>query len=527
MIRVLKPVLIFLILFMFWYRTNTKYHRIDKIINKSNKISNNLSIKNDIWLILSWLNFTWSYNVSNSWEILSNKTTSWSIVFIDLNNLSWSKLSTWIIINMLVAETTWIKKDSINAKISSCVFHDKNISNWSYVTAYRQKYTNNCEYEKRYCKDGTLDGSYIYDTCIYGNMNNNNGNLTVSNENKQNSDKSDNTSNIKNNNKTPNWIVAKSNLVDDYDNVGLYIDEFVNNYPIVSFKWKKTSASSSDIKKILDDRKANVDLTMTDNRTTTPKSLEQYVDMMIKTNDNNNKWNKTTTQPKYDDKSIKEKPNNWCLTPRWTIINNGQSIIAYSSPASTFPKSCDFETRYCNNWKLDGNYSYQNCEFGQLSYQTKFDANSYYIYSDNSSIYYPNYLWKSIWSNFYLLNTNNIQSNNTIKKWCWMDNVYIPDSESKPFYKTSLTLRWSYCNSIFRKCNDGVLWWDISYDKFYCRQSDPISCRAPWYNMYIPHWDSKVYYNKSNTWYCSMDYRYCNNWILGGSFTWITSCFIK
>ena len=48
---------------------------------------------------------------------------------------------------------------------------DRIIQNWSYIIAYRQKYTNICEYQKRYCADWKLDGDYIYDTCIYGSMN--------------------------------------------------------------------------------------------------------------------------------------------------------------------------------------------------------------------------------------------------------------------------------------------------------------------------------------------------------------------
>ena len=266
---------------------------------------------------------------------------------------------------------------------------------------------------------------------------------------------------------------------------------------------------------------------MNDTRTSTPKTLEQYVSMMSSINDHpNSKWDNTTTQPKISNNLTVSKTSKWCLTPRWTNINNGQSIVAYNNPATTFPKSCEFETRYCNNWVLDGMYNYQNCEFGQLTYQTKFDATSYYIYSDNSSIYYPNYLSKNIGSSFYLLNSNNLYNVNISKKWCWIDNIYVPSWETKTFYKSNTVSRWSYCAGINRTCNDWSMWWEVSYSNVYCRQLDPVSCRAPVYNIYIPHGSSKPYY-KSNSWSCIVDYRYCNNWVLWGNLTWTTNCLIK
>lgn len=528
MIRLLKPIIILLIFGMLAYRTNIKYNRIDKALNNfsSTRIVN---INTSSWEIASGFLISWNIvsGASQTWFQMINTWILYSGVWpveLDISNSVSGKITSGYAEILLDDGLSWDK-----VLLSNCVFRDKIIQNWSYIIAYRQKYTNICEYQKRYCADWKLDGDYIYDTCIYGSMNDPSISSNDANDesNLADSSKSENIANIKTKNV---WWSTK--MKDDYDDVSKYIDEFINTYPDNSTNnwssnWGAELYNKTNIKSALDNRKKNVDTVMNDDHTSKPKSLEEYVKMMSQIGDHlNSKWNNTTTQQKINSNSADLKLIKWCITPWWAKISNWQSIIAYSAPATTFPKACEFETRYCNNWVLDWNYSYQNCEFWQLTYQTNFDASSYYIYSDNSSIYYPNYISKNIGLWFYLSNSNNITIQNDTKKWCWADNVYIPNWETKTFYKNNTVSRWTYCASINRTCSDWVLWWDVSYGSVYCRQSDPISCRAPVYNIYIPHGSSKPYYKKTGN-SCSVDYRYCNNWILWGSLTWIVNCLTK
>lgn len=601
MLRLIRPLLIIIILGLLLYWTNTKYHWANDIANKFQVAKTNLAISNswaeDTWLIivntwdtisswsvLSWIDNSWSdesYDIlSNlqkfisgsisSWVINTWNTNTWTYIPKNIIDISWQNS---FVINLLMnfpQTSSWSVSSwsEINSGLSaSCQFRDQIVKNWNYIIAYRQKYATTCTFEKRYCDQWQLYGKYIYDTCIYGQMfsdsldnwlsniiswnsigiwsnaswsnilnswsssiwdSTNTNSVSETNANSQNTSKSGNNININN---------TKAHLVDDYDDVTKYVDEFVNNYKSDEYSDNSSIYKDDDyyekypggsksfgIKKSLDDRQEKVDKVMSDNRTSTPKTLEQYVAMMKPTDSwSDTKNSALTTEQQYPSTTTNSQIKKWCVTPRGTNINNWQTIIAYQSAATTFPKTCEFESRYCDNGKLWWSFAYQNCEFWQLEYNTTLDKKSYYIYSDNATTFYPNYISKPIWAWFYLINGGYSYTTLSAQQWCRANNVYIPNWESKAFYKYNTVGRGETCSLSYRKCVNWSLLWDQSYTFVYCKQNDPASCRAPGYNTYIPHWSSKIYYNNTNLG-CNSEYRYCDNGRLWWSYTNINWC---
>ncbi len=575
MIRLLRPLLIIIIFWLFLFWTNIKYNWTATLSTKISNFKTNLAIsntwenKNFAVVEKTWVLFSWKYEATNNiqTDILSNlqKSVSWNL----LTDNTWN-LYTWISKNpdfnfdWKIIDITWqniflIKLVTNLPKIQtwsiiqfatkiSCKFIDQTIKNWDYIIAYRQKYSIKCDFEKRYCDNGKLYGKYVYDTCIYWQMpiaivlsnlswnkNTNPSFIYTSGDTKSiivtsmtGKIKSDNITNI------------KRKLVDDYDDVNKYINEFANNFVN---DWVNDSVSNRNnnwnsqddesinsgnikdfsIKKSLENRQKKVDEIMSDNRSLPPKKLEEYIALMKPKN--NETWSAgPSISTEYISQNIPSTSQNKksCKTPRGTNINNWQFITAYQSPSTIFPKICQFETRYCDDGKLWWTFWYQNCEFWQLEYNTKLDTTSYYLYSDNSNIFHPNYIAKPIWIWFYLINSS-IWHPTPNTPWCRINNIYIPNWKSKIFYKYT-NMNWSEsCNWIYRKCEWWQLGWDSSYGYIYCRQKDPISCRAPWYNTYIPHGSSKIYYNWSSS-SCNYEYRYCNNWNLWWSYTNINQC---
>lgn len=543
MLRLLRPIIIFIIIVLFFYWANNKFQRI----STNSAIKNNATTQSwDINHQDSWLGFTKLVNFVNNIK-LSN--ISWTIIDninpMQSNNINWlAKLWVDTIFESFQNLTIYnsgqvdiLSWENINSN-SSCTLWSQVIHNWDYTVAYLYKYSSECRYEKRYCNKWYLSGSYQFTTCIYGDQN-------VAITNPAVDPKSENTSNINTSNTSTGSSSSNTNpgknFVDDYEQVQLYINESIDNYiknnsntnvnantNIHNWQIQTTNYSQSlanfNLTKILNDRKQKTDSVTYDNRILNPQlSLEQYVNIMSNLwKHESSQWNTINSQP-----TITNNPGSTanskksCTTPRWSKINHWQSIVAYQNAATAFPNICEFETRYCNDGKLDWTYQFQNCEFGQLTYDTKIDNSSYYIYSDNANIYYPQYLGRQLWNGFYLLSSYNNISSQSPKQWCWINNTYILDWESKTFYNSTLVPWRQYCSWQTRKCTNGIVSWDPSYNHVYCQQDEPKSCRAPWYNIYIPHASSKAYFRDISS--CLVEYRYCENWTLWWTYTGTTS----
>lgn len=104
---------------------------------------------------------TWSANFGS--EDMINGPWAWE----EINNISWTTQEDTLNQNLNNSNTTWIKKIA-NFQIKNCVspwwkFVPKN----GYIIAYESRSSSECRWEKRICNNGTLEWSFIYDTCFY------------------------------------------------------------------------------------------------------------------------------------------------------------------------------------------------------------------------------------------------------------------------------------------------------------------------------------------------------------------------
>ncbi len=64
---------------------------------------------------------------------------------------------------------------------------------------------------------------------------------------------------------------------------------------------------------------------------------------------------------KYDTCTVLEPKQ--CITPRWEVVENWNSIIAYKkNEVIQWQWTCEYQTRTCNNWILSWDYQYQACQ---------------------------------------------------------------------------------------------------------------------------------------------------------------------
>lgn len=92
------------------------------------------------------------------------------------------------------------------------------------------------------------------------------------------------------------------------------------------------------------------------------------------------KWNeppKTNWDPNdpeweawdYNSLEQKNKANFNCVSPRWEVIQHGQFVRAYELPFWFTNASCNVELRLCVDWDLKWSYTFQDCQYLDVTYE--------------------------------------------------------------------------------------------------------------------------------------------------------------
>ncbi len=165
--------------------------------------------------------------------------------------------------------------------------------------------------------------------------------------------------------------------------------------------------------------------------------------------------------------------NNACTAPRWGTIAHGQSIIAYNRSSSAYG-SCESETRTCVNGYLNWSYGHQYCQrdynnntscslprWGSIAHGQSVVAYSKRGGVCNSETRYC--------TNGYLNGSYSLQScqddsmkSCSLPRWGSIrhgEHIEAYQSTSSPCYKE------------VRQCNNGSLAWSFQYS--YCNLRDP------------------------------------------------------
>lgn len=372
------------------------------------------------------------------------------------------------------------------------------IENDNYIIAYQSPVSVDCNFEKRYCHNGRLDGNFYYHTCLYENIvqiqsqkslltTENIATLVASNTFTYQSPVVDGWPNsFWNKPNTWSWSLSalSQNANQDYDMQtqiwpGIVASSYAEKYT------KNNQQDSNDI----------ADVTTTYNNPEIHFLWRWEKEVKIKNGqvDLEDTALKTSTLkkilkswwPTYDSKHIElpiSKPNyinKICTTPWWDILSNGQYTIAFDS---SWP-ICKSEIRYCLDGVLKWNYTNPWCDNpdGIIKITTSLDISWVDLNSDECSYYKDTvkYTYWMIdyykWHNQIPLNfdsDSNINYNYTSTKlpnrWngCRTDQFgIVPDGTSVIWFESSSAGE-KWCIWQVRYCINWVLQWEFPY--WYC-----------------------------------------------------------
>ncbi len=103
----------------------------------------------------------------------------------------------------------------------------------------------------------------------------------------------------------------------------------------------------------------------------TQKTIPSTIDTLSWTTKNNN-TTLSSTKTDFASEIITDQPvTQWlsCKSPRWSVVTDGNSIIAYRTQRASSDNKCYSEIRTCQNGSLWGNFVYRTCDYiidGQL-----------------------------------------------------------------------------------------------------------------------------------------------------------------
>lgn len=126
--------------------------------------------------------------------------------------------------------------------------------------------------------------------------------------------------------------------------------------------WFLSRDESSDGIANIDDKNSSDSLTWID-------SIENFSDDDIiggwsAKQTNTASYISTSYVPRNYDIVFIDRTNQYCVTPRWQRIEDGNYIVAYKYPISAW---CEFEKRYCDSNKLSGSYTYHTCLYESMA----------------------------------------------------------------------------------------------------------------------------------------------------------------
>lgn len=174
----------------------------------------------------------------------------------------------------------------------------------------------------------------------------------------------------------------------------------------------------------------------------------------------------------------------WCDTPWKTTIKHGQSVTWYRMTAQqNGPTTCESQTRLCIDGSLSGSYELSAC---------------------------PNTTSKSpVVTKPKFLPVGQCKT----PRWTWIDNGKVVTA-----YQSYNVAYDQFCESETRTCRDGLL--DGTFTAKTCTVWQVKACTTPW-GTAVKHGETVFAYADKTVGYgsvCASETRYCNDGILDGSF---------
>lgn len=246
------------------------------------------------------------------------------------------------------------------------------------------------------------------------------------------------------------------------------------------------------------------------------QTTEQKIQNTIQIKDNTQIWIPntntiiTSTQKDFSSETIVDKPVvQWlsCKSPRWSIITDGNSIIAYRTQRASSDNKCYSEIRTCQNGKLWGNFIYKTCDYiidGQLirsdgtrediiawasdSNQQLINLSKFYKkvestpkqyiqpqpYKDSATLTTSQAKSQKMDNSKIIANqdltdtldqTTTQEDHSTDKDSCRTPRWKIIAHGSFIYaYNYPTNTLWQSCVAQKRSCNDGTLWWTYRYE---------------------------------------------------------------
>lgn len=182
-----------------------------------------------------------------------------------------------------------------------------------------------------------------------------------------------------------------------------------------------------------------------------------------------------------------------CTTPWGTKVAHGNYVIAYRTTNPANGRTCEYERRACNYWKLDGSFTASTCTANGESYNSSSWQRGNYGYD---------------------------KPDQNLRRSCALPwGGYIADGSYITAYRSSTSSIANGCQWQYRFCRDGVL--DGSYTNKSCTIVNNYtnkSCILPWGWSIAHGYSVTAYANPSSP--CHRETRTCNNGYLGGSYTY-------
>lgn len=239
----------------------------------------------------------------------------------------------------------------------------------------------------------------------------------------------------------------------------------------------------------------------------------------------------------------------WCTTPRWSWINDGQSVLSFASGVAIYQNKCVYNLSFCKNGILDDNIlPYPKCEIKNpascttprnttinngesiTGYQMiKNEDNNTSTCETESRICVDG---KLSWS--YIMKSCTADTSKTSEKktilptgqcktprWKRIDNGKFVDA-----YQSSSVSYDQTCQSEERYCHNGIL--DGTFSAKSCVVWEVKNCTTPRWIL-VKHGESIFAYENTTVSYgstCTSENRYCNDGILDGRFQY-ASCEVK
>lgn len=259
----------------------------------------------------------------------------------------------------------------------------ESVNDGAYIIAYES--VNSCRFEKRYCENGTLNGSYRANTCYSPTGVTQGGNNVTQNvtsisygyiQGSSNDGDYQGPSKTSTNGKTTviySWNDNKTNPTSTNGNDSQYVDPVnYKNYDLTQHgcttPWGKYMDSSTWVIAYKSPTPTRAGGSCEYERRTCFQGVlggsYQYSTCSI--GDSKNIINNHGQDYFYP---VQTNTSNSCQTPWGETVRNGDYVLAYKTSYRSQGYACEGEYRYCKNGKLSGTYQNRSCTMSQERYR--------------------------------------------------------------------------------------------------------------------------------------------------------------